>query len=191
MAQPAPHPGPELDLTGIVSTMTLGLRSGQVHLLPYSPAWAEAGHAECRRLSNALSHWRDHVEHVGSTAVPGLAAKPVIDLCLGVQDLAHADAMAAEMSTLGYDYPGDVGIPEDRVFGREPGWRTHLVHVVVAGGPRWVAYLRFRDALRADPVLRGAYESRKRALASAHATDRATCTRHKSDFVEQVLSELS
>ncbi|WP_432492922.1 GrpB family protein [Kineococcus gypseus] len=167
--------------------MTLGLRDGEVHLVTHSPAWAEAGEAECRRLLAALSRWTSHVEHVGSTAVPGLAAKPVIDICLGVQDLLHADAMAEEMSRLGYDYPGDVGIPGERVFGREPGWRTHLVHVVVVDGPRWQAYLRFRDVLRADPLLRDEYESLKKALAASHAADRYTYTQRKTGFIQRVL----
>lgn len=169
--------------------MTLGLRDDEVHLDPYSSAWAEAGAAECHRLLTALHRWTRRVEHVGSTAVPGLAAKPVIDICVGVQDLRHADAMAVEMAALGYDYPGDVGIPDDRVFGREPGWRTHLVHVVVADGPRWWAYLRFRDALRADPALRQEYEVLKRALATSYAADRYTYTQHKSEFVERVVTE--
>ncbi|NAZ83762.1 GrpB family protein [Kineococcus sp. R8] len=171
--------------------MTLGLRNNEVHLVPYSPAWAEAGSAECHRLQDALGRWTKDVEHVGSTAVPGLAAKPIIDICIGVQDMLHADAMAEEMSQLGYDYPGDVGIPHDRVFGREPGWRTHLVHVVVIDGPRWQAYLRFRDSLRADPALRAEYEALKRALATSHTADRYTYTQHKTAFVQRVLADLA
>ena len=82
-------PWPELDPTGIVSTMTSGLRSGYVRLLPYS-ARLGRGRAEYRRLSSALNQWTDRVDHVGSTAVPGLAVKPVIDPCPGVQDPVHA-----------------------------------------------------------------------------------------------------
>jgi GrpB-like predicted nucleotidyltransferase (UPF0157 family) len=160
-----------------------------VTLRPYSPEWVAAGEAERHRLLSALGRWSSDVEHVGSTAVPGLAAKPIIDICVGVADLAHADEMAGAMVTPGYDYPGDVGIPEDRVFGRSPGWRTHLVHVVVLGGARWNAYIRFRDALRADAALRAEYEAVKQQLALVHHDDRFTYTQRKAAFVERVLTQ--
>lgn len=166
-----------------MTSVPLGLADGDVRLVPHSPAWADVGAAERERLLAVVHPWSDAVEHVGSTAVPGLSAKPVIDLCVGVRDLSHAGEMVAAMASLGYDYPGDVGIPDDRVFGREPGWRTHLVHVVVRDGARWQAYLGFRDALRADPHLRDEYETLKQRLARTHAHDRFTYTQEKSAFI--------
>ncbi|WP_328294853.1 GrpB family protein [Kineococcus sp. NBC_00420] len=168
--------------------MTLGLGDGEVELVPHSAAWATAGRIEGDRLRVALRRWTRRVEHVGSTSVPGLPAKPVIDLCVGVAELRAADEMVEVMASLGYDYPGDVGIPDDRVFGREPGWRTHLVHVVVEGGPAWRAYLGFRDALRSDAVLRDEYAALKHRLALDHVGDRFAYTQRKSEFVARALS---
>lgn len=172
----------------MTSGVPLGLGDGEVVLLPHSPVWAGAGRAEVQRLRAALSPWSARVEHVGSTAVPGLSAKPVIDLCVGVSDPGLADGMVEVMASLGYDYPGDVGIPDDRVFGREPGWRTHLVHVVEFDGTAWRAYLGFRDALRGDDTLRDEYETLKRDLAHSHPHDRFVYTQHKAAFVARVLA---
>jgi GrpB-like predicted nucleotidyltransferase (UPF0157 family) len=169
--------------------VTLGLGDNAVSLHPYTPEWADAGHRECQLLRDALTRWALQVEHIGSTAVPGLASKPIIDICVGVADLGDADEMADVMSSLGYDYPGDVGIPDDRVFGRDPGWRTHLVHVVVHGSERWHAYLCFRDFLRSDEALRSQYEELKRELASTHGGDRYAYTQLKTAFIEAVLQQ--
>lgn len=169
--------------------MKLGLGDNEVRLVPHSSAWAATGEAERQRLLRSLAAWSPDIEHVGSTAVRGLAAKPVIDLCVGVASLPHADEMQDVMASLGYDYPGDVGIPDDRVFGRERGWRTHLVHVVVRGGYRWDVYINFRDALRGDAALRAEYEALKQQFARAHPEDRFTYTQQKSTFVERVLAD--
>ncbi|MEW1958300.1 GrpB family protein [Kineococcus sp. NPDC059986] len=167
--------------------MELGLRDGEVRLVAPEPAWAAEGAAECARVLAAAAPWALRAEHVGSTAVPGLVAKPVVDVAVAVRDLADAAAMAPGMAGLGYDFPGDVGIPDDFVFGRSRGFRTHLVHVVADGGPRWGDYLAFRDALRGSDSLRSEYAALKTGLAAAHPGDRVGYAAAKAAFVARVL----
>lgn len=165
----------------------LGLRDGEVRVVPHHPGWAREGRDEAARVLAAGAPWVLRVEHVGSTAVPGLAAKPVVDLAVAVRDLSDAEALVPSMAGLGYDFPGDVGIPDDLVFGRAPGFRTHLLHVVVDDGPRWRAYLRFREALRDSASLRAQYAALKSSLAAVHGADRAAYTAAKAGFVQRVL----
>ncbi|WP_380175863.1 GrpB family protein [Kineococcus sp. DHX-1] len=122
--------------------MGLGLRDGEVRVVPHDPGWAREGRREAVRVLAAGAPWVVRVEHVGSTAVPGLAAKPVVDLAVGVRDLADAEALVPSMAGLGYDFPGDVGIPDDLVPGTAvtaPTSSTSWWTTVPGGGPTWVS----------------------------------------------------
>ena len=124
----------------------------------------------------------------GSTAVPGLPAKPVIDILVVVEDLRDAGACIAPLAKLGYsfvDHPENV----DRRFFRKGAPRTHHLHIVEAGSAAHRDHLDFRDALRAGPELRRAYADLKAALAEAHRRDRETYSKKKSDFVRRSLVE--
>jgi GrpB-like predicted nucleotidyltransferase (UPF0157 family) len=127
------------------------------------------------------------IEHVGSTAIPGIHAKPVLDIAVAIEDLGKANALEPAMQRLGYDFPGDIGIPGERLFGRGPEMLTHLVHVVQADGPKWSEYLDFRDALRADPNLAIQYDEIKRELARQFPDERSKYTEAKGCFIQSVL----
>lgn len=131
------------------------------------------------------------LEHVGSTAVPGLCAKPVLDIALGVGDLAQVEARIPALAGLGFTYrPGyESEIPDRRYFVRPEGPlpRVHL-HAVLLGGTLWRQHLAFRDALRDDPALAQSYAALKRQLALVHATDKAAYTEAKAPFIRQVLA---
>jgi GrpB-like predicted nucleotidyltransferase (UPF0157 family) len=143
---------------------------------------ARAFAEEAARIRSALGPLVLAIEHYGSTAVPNLRAKPIIDLLIGVADVDHGLQMIEPMTSLGYDYAGSQGIPEHHVFGRgDP--RTYLVHVVVHGGDQWIAGLAFRDRLRTDADLRAEYQALKERLA-AEVTSRAEYTARKSEFVQ-------
>jgi GrpB-like predicted nucleotidyltransferase (UPF0157 family) len=119
----------------------------------------------------------------GSTAVPGLAAKPIIDILVGADSLAAVEACIPRMVAEGYRYVEEfnVLIPERRYF-EKPGFH---VHAVSHGGDFWLRHLAFRDALRADPFLRHEYESLKRRLAQARG-DIAAYTDAKTRFIRSV-----
>ena len=114
--------------------------------------------------------------------MPGLRAKPIIDLQIGVADINHGLLFIEPMAKLGYDYAGDQGIREHHIFGKGRA-RTHLAHVVYRG-QQWLKGLRFRDRLRSDANLRAAYEALKLRLAADPANNRAAYTAGKTKFVE-------
>lgn len=159
----------------------LGLEQGVNRLVDYNPLWPRAFAEEAARLREALGDAAIAIEHYGSTSVPGLRAKPIIDIQIGVTRIEQGLGFIEPLARLGYDYAGDQGIPEHHIFGRGK-IRTHLSHVVVHGGDQWLRSLRFRDRLRADPVARAEYEALKSRLA-ATTTNRADYTAGKTEFV--------
>ena len=116
--------------------------------------------------------------------MPGLFAKPIIDLQIGVTHIDDGLRFIEPLASLGYDYAGNQGIPEHHVFGNGLA-RTHLAHVVVFEGEQWFRTLRFRDRLRADSSVRAAYEELKLQLA-ASATTRAEYTAGKAAFIKRL-----
>lgn len=130
-------------------------------------------------------------EHIGSTSVPGLCAKPVLDILLGVSTLWEAEAAIPAFASAGFVYrpEHEVAIPDRRYFVRPEGQtlRVHL-HAVLLGGLLWQQHLYFRNALREDPPLREEYSILKRGLAVAYAGDKAAYTEAKAPFIHQVLA---
>ena len=167
--------------------MTLGLAFPLVRLQAHTPDWAIAYAEERSRILAALAEDILGIEHVGSTAIPGVSAKPIIDIAIGVRSLATADGFTPAMAGLGYDYAGDGGVPGERIYGRGPRIRTHLVHAVVADSQEWRNYIGFRDALLADAALADEYDLLKIDLAEKFPNDRPSYTRGKGQFIEKVI----
>ena len=113
----------------------LGLGAGRVRLASHSREWHALFEAEKERIYSAIGdHLRD-LQHVGSTAVAGICAKPIIDIAGGVDDLDVAETLVGRMTAIGYQYARDAGIAGHRVFSKgDP--ETHLLHLVVYGGER-------------------------------------------------------
>ncbi len=165
-----------------------------VELHEYDPGWPDRFTAIAADVAAALAGAEAVVEHVGSTSVPGLCAKPVIDVLVGVASLADVEARIPALAARGFRYRPeheDV-LPDRRYFVRDAGEgpRAH-VHAVVRGGALWADHLAFRDALRADAALAARYASHKRELAHAHAHDRAAYTAAKAPFIEGALQDLA
>jgi GrpB-like predicted nucleotidyltransferase (UPF0157 family) len=159
-----------------------------VRLAEWTPRWTELFAEEAARLHVALGDLAVAIEHYGSTSVPGLVAKPLLDILVGGPEATDAARYVAALAPLGYDYAAHAGIPEHLVFGRGTA-RTHLVHVVRYGGGAWRRALAFRDALRADAALRDTYAALKRELVQRHGAERSCYTAAKSAFVEDVLAD--
>lgn len=130
------------------------------------------------------------IEHVGSTAVPGLPGKPVLDIAIAVENDADADACVAPMQSLGYEYRGPYGDdPRRRYYVRNDGGVSVAhVHLYVLPAAAWHAMLQFRDALRADAVLSVAYAAEKYRVAEAVAWDKGAYSLAKGPFVQRVLA---
>lgn len=167
-----------------------GLAHGTVQLAEWTPRWIELFADEAARLRVALGDLAIAIEHYGSTSVPGLVAKPLLDILVGGPEANDPEPYITALAPLGYDYAAHAGVPEHLVFGRGTG-RTHLVHVVRYGGGAWHRALAFRDALRADAALRQAYAALKHELAERYGAERGHYTAAKSAFVEQVLARTS
>ena len=163
-----------------------GLPPGEVFLSAYSEVWPSLFEQEAARLRSALGRSILAIEHYGSTAIPGLAAKPVIDLLVGVESLDRALDLIPVMEQLGYDFAPHAGVPGHHIFGLGVN-RTHLAHFVTFEGEEWRNCLMFRDRLRTNPTLLQAYQALKARLAAEHPKDRAAYTSAKSEFVLAVL----
>lgn len=162
---------------------------------PYDPRWADRAAAERDRLQQLLAPWLvDGIEHIGSTAVPGLAAKPIIDLMASVTDLDTVAEQAAERLTAnGWTYvpPNLDNRPWRRFFVKaDPSnqRREAHLHLIQAGHPRWTDQIRFRDALTNDANLAQAYEDLKRRLAKQSGHDREAYTEGKAAFIASVIA---
>lgn len=166
-----------------------GLPKGKVFLAEPHPDWPALFEAEAQRIRSALGPVLLAIEHYGSTSIPGIRAKPVIDLLVGLPRLADAEACAPAMLALGYEDAGDGGVPDHRIFGLGEA-RTHICHMVEYEGAEWRFSLAFRDALRGDAALAGAYEALKVDLAERFADERAAYTEGKGAFVRDVVARV-
>lgn len=167
--------------------MTLGLASGHVSLARAHVAWAAAFAEEKAGILAAAGQHVVAVEHVGSTAVPNLPAKPILDILVGVRDFEEARVCVAAMEALGYTYRGEHGIPRRHYFVKgEP--RTHHLHMVEVRSETWRSTLRFRDLLRRRPDLARDYARAKERLATLHPRDRQSYQREKDKVIDAILS---
>lgn len=142
----------------------------RVEVVPHDPRWRDAFEAEAGRVAAALGETVVAVHHIGSTAIPGIYAKPVIDLLVEVGDINDVDARGAAMESLGYEVMGEYGIPGRRFFRKDDpeGVRTHNLHVFEAGSAQVVRHLAFRDYMIAHPADAREYSELKRRLAQEH-----------------------
>ena len=171
----------------------LGLKHNTNVLVEHNPAWADAYAKEQARLAAAIGHLAKGIEHYGSTAVPGLIAKPIIDILIGVSPLDDWRHCHDPLVSLGYDYAAGAGVAGHHIFGRgrDRSERTHLVHVVLFEGPSWTLNLRFRDALRGDPELRAAYTEIKQKAADAAPDSRPLYNKLKQSFIDGIKAKLA
>jgi len=158
-----------------------------VVLVEHDPGWARAYEEERQRVGEALAGLALDIQHYGSTAVPGIRAKPILDIVVEVERLAAGGECIQPLSMIGYDYMGDALVPEGHFFAKGLP-RTHHLHVVEWRGTRWTDNILFRDRLRTEPTIARRYEARKVALASCFSTDRASYTRSKTAFIRGVLA---
>jgi GrpB-like predicted nucleotidyltransferase (UPF0157 family) len=160
-----------------------------VQLVPHHPSWPARFRVEAEVLRVALSSLSPLIEHIGSTAVPGIAAKPVIDMMVGISQPADIDRQADRLANFGYRLVTGIEYlqPGRRLLVRTVrGVKTHQVHVVEAFGEHWHRLLLFRD-MRIDRRLAEAYAALKQRLAEEHPGSAVAYASGKSNFVASVL----
>jgi GrpB-like predicted nucleotidyltransferase (UPF0157 family) len=161
----------------------------EVWIVEYDPGWVDRFERERGQLLQALRSDIGQIEHIGSTAVPGFAAKPIVDILMGLQQLIPTDDQICRLEQLGYVYEGQVlSISEHHFFRKGMPRRFHL-HIAQPGSPFWQRHILFRDFLRAHPNQAEEYISLKRSLATQFRHDRKAYAASKTPLIEAMLSK--
>ena len=157
-------------------------------LVPDDPAWALDFARESDRLTQALGNLLLDLQHIGSTSVPNLLAKAVIDMLATVQNVEDLDARSEAFESLGYQVMGEFGIPGRRYFRKDDsnGRRTHQVHAFAKGSSEITRHLDFRDYLRAHTDVADAYAALKKMLALECLGDMSCYSDGKTAFIRDV-----
>jgi GrpB-like predicted nucleotidyltransferase (UPF0157 family) len=165
--------------------MPLGLSQHKVEVHPYDPEWPVLYEQEANRLRTALRDWIMGIEHIGSTAVPGMPAKPIVDIAIGIRDFEEGFEMVPLMTELGYQFRGEQGVKHRHFFilGRP---RTHHVHIYEVTSEDWHQRIAFREALRSNPTKARKYAELKHKLAQQFPKDIAGYSTGKKEFIERL-----
>jgi len=164
----------------------IGLEKGTVRLDPYTDEWERIFKEEAARLQAALGSDILDIQHVGSTSIPGMTAKPIIDIAIAVRNIKDASVCIAPVEELGYEYKGENGIP-GRLFFAKGSPRTHHIHINEMGSRGWQNQILFRDYLILHPDFAREYAHLKLELAQRYPTDRQSYLDCKAPFIERVL----
>lgn len=165
------------------------MRLDPIKIAAYDLSWPAAFERERVRVAKALRPWLiGPVEHIGSTSVPGLAAKPIIDMLARIDEYDSLDPSA--LAEIGWVHAPEPHDAQDRKWSfcfPDPAWRTHHLHVVEHGSAGWPTWLAFRDHLRAHPADAAEYGRIKVALAEADDRGRPAYRAGKAPFIENIL----
>lgn len=166
----------------------IGLEQGTVRLVSYAPVWQRLFEEERRRLQEVAGNLLVSIEHIGSTAVPDMEAKPIIDIAARIRSIADLDKCVKILSAAGYEYKGEYNLPGRYFFVKgEP--HTHYLHIVEMNSNHWKAWIAFRDYLRGNKEAAAKYARLKHELAEKYKGDRNSYTKAKSEFITGMLRD--
>jgi GrpB-like predicted nucleotidyltransferase (UPF0157 family) len=166
----------------------IGLARGVVKVVSYSPEWPRCFEEEAARLREALGE--RIIEHVGSTSIEGMDAKPIIDLLVAVENLQEAEDFCPVLEQMGYERRPNGDLPGRVYYAKGPqDFRTHHLSFSVPGSDFWRDHVAFRDHLRAHPQAAEAYRKIKHDLAQQFRHDRAAYTEGKAVFITRILRQ--
>ena len=179
--------------------MPLGIPRNKAVVVPYDPNWPVLFHEERRRITSVVGHIAAGVHHVGSTSIPGMPAKPILDIAVLLHNFEDGERCIAPLENIGYLHKGlDDAIPGDRHFvkGHPPQEscsdgeeiRTHVLHMYTLGSPIGRNHFAFRDYLIAHPEVADEYARLKLILADKHPRDRESYRVGKDSFIREVLA---
>jgi GrpB-like predicted nucleotidyltransferase (UPF0157 family) len=160
----------------------------KVEVILHDPKWQEAFEAESKHVVDALDENVIAIHHIGSTAIPGIYAKPIIDLLVEVKDIIKVDEQSSVMESLGYEVMGEFGIPDRRYFRKnsKEGVRTHHIHAFEVGSEQVERHLAFRDYMIAHTEDAQRYSELKRKLAREHPTNIDRYMDGKDEFIKEM-----
>ena len=177
-----------LTMTDVEDWRSLGTHGAHVEIAEYNPEWPRVFEREAAAIMKACRSWITEVHHVGSTSVPGLAAKPILDIVPIADKPIECAESISTMAGLGYRYRGENGIPGRFYFDKIVDDRTVVhAHMFLADHPDVGKHLAFRDYLRTHPDAAREYEELKRVLVSTYRDDCRAYTEAKAEFVERII----
>ncbi|MXY47674.1 MAG: GrpB family protein [Gemmatimonadetes bacterium] len=169
-------------------TLPFGLNSGELRLSPYRDEWPALYESEQETIESAIGNHIEDIQHVGSTAIVGMPAKPILDIAIAVEDFEMARVCIAPLAALGYTFKGENGIPRRHYFTKgEPC--THHIHMGEETSDEWAKLILFRDYLRSDQRVSDEYARLKSALLDRLAGDRVAYQAAKTEFIKEVLQK--
>ena len=157
-----------------------------VHIVEYSPNWPTLYEQEKKLIVGVLGHAITDIQHIGSTAVPGLGAKPIIDILVAAHKRGPVEEYSGRLRPIGYRHQSHEDDAK-RLFFQKGTPRTHHLHIVEYDSWEYRRHILFRDCLRTHPETAQRYEKLKRELAIKFASDREDYTESKSEFIESVV----
>jgi len=166
--------------------MSIGLEKGVVRLAPYSSEWPKLFEEEEKLLRGLIGKCVIDIQHIGSTSIPGMTAKPILDIGIAIARFQEGKRCVKPIESLGYEYRGENGIPGRHYFAKgDP--RTHHLHMLELDSEEWRKHITFRNFLRENKEMAREYARLKRDLAEKFRNDRLSYTEGKSDFVAAIL----
>ncbi len=171
----------------------LGLKRHTVKLVEHNEHWAIAFLETKEQLSKALANLIIDIQHIGSTSIIGIPAKPILDIAIGIKSVEVIPKCIIRLEKIGYEFRGDSGAEGGFLFVKcsEPDVRTHHIHIVEISDVQWSNYLNFRDHLNAYPESANAYSILKQELAKKYPNDRKAYTNGKYDFIAHVFKMMA
>lgn len=166
----------------------LGLKRGTVVLEPHREEWHQLFAAERDRILYAIGDHNLPVEHIGSTSICGIVAKPILDIMAGTPAYEPELPFVMELGNIGYEYKGENGVPERHFFGKGVPRTVHL-NIVRYGGQFWQSHIAFRDYLKQNENAAREYARLKLSLSKQFPNDRESYTNGKLAFVERILAD--
>jgi len=168
----------------------IGLADGMVRVVPYNPGWPLVYRAEERLLRTLIGVYVKEINHIGSTSIPGLSAKPIIDMMAVVLDYEDGQMCIPILEHSGYQYQGDLGMPGCLVFAKGGnGFHTHYLHILVYESQLYHDYLIFRDYLRSHRDAAAVYSGLKQRLALQYVGDSEAYQVQKIEFILKIISQ--
>jgi GrpB-like predicted nucleotidyltransferase (UPF0157 family) len=170
--------------------MIIGQHKHDLAVVPHQPGWIDLYQQEARLLRNTLGERAIQIKHIGSTAIPGMAAKPIIDMMVAIASLTQAQELIPVLETIGYIYRVSDPVPERMFFAKEskPEYRTHHLNLTEFRSVFWRNQILFRDYLRKHQEMANTYVVLKQALAKESAQTNQIDREGKTAFVTQVLA---
>ncbi len=167
---------------------SIGLKRGTVAVAPYNPCWADEFEKERNKILKTCGKSIDAVEHIGSTSVPNLPAKPIIDIAVGITRLKDAKKLIKPLANIGYHF---YRINQyEMFFAKGPdSCRTHYIHVVRYKGAKWNNDILLRNYLRTHPKEIREYATLKNQLAKQYGNDRYAYTAQKDAYIKSVIKK--